>query len=75
MIITTDRLLLREFVEDDWRAVLAYQSDARYPNITSGPTGRPGRSGTSFGASSSGRANGLVSGTSWLLRYGPKGGS
>ena len=26
----TDRLLLREFVEKDWRAVLAYQSDARY---------------------------------------------
>ena len=28
--LTTDRLILREFVEDDWRAVLAYQSDARY---------------------------------------------
>ena len=27
---TTDRLLLREFVEGDWRAVLAYQSEARY---------------------------------------------
>ena len=31
MILVTDRLSLREFVEDDWRAVLAYQSDARYP--------------------------------------------
>jgi ribosomal-protein-alanine N-acetyltransferase len=30
MIINTDRLLLREFVEDDWPAVLAYQSDPRY---------------------------------------------
>lgn len=30
MILTTDRLLLREFVETDWRAVLAYQSDPRY---------------------------------------------
>lgn len=30
MILTTDRLVLREFVEDDWRAVLAYQSDSRY---------------------------------------------
>jgi ribosomal-protein-alanine N-acetyltransferase len=29
-ILATDRLLLREFVEDDWQAVLAYQSDARY---------------------------------------------
>lgn len=26
----TERLVLREFVEDDWRAVLAYQSDPRY---------------------------------------------
>lgn len=30
MILTTDRLVLREFVEDDWRAVLAYQNDSRY---------------------------------------------
>ena len=30
MILVTDRLLLREFVEKDWRAVLAYQSDRRY---------------------------------------------
>jgi ribosomal-protein-alanine N-acetyltransferase len=30
MILTTDRLLLREYVSDDWRAVLAYQSDPRY---------------------------------------------
>ena len=30
MEITTERLLLREFVEDDWRAVLAYQRDPRY---------------------------------------------
>ncbi len=29
-MLVTDRLLLREFVEEDWRAVLAYQSDARY---------------------------------------------
>ena len=28
--LATDRLLLREFVEDDWRAVLAYQSEAQY---------------------------------------------
>jgi [ribosomal protein S5]-alanine N-acetyltransferase len=28
--LTTDRLLLREFVEDDWTAVLDYQSDPRY---------------------------------------------
>ncbi len=27
---TTDRLILREFVEDDWSAVRAYQSDPRY---------------------------------------------
>ena len=26
----TDRLVLREFVEEDWRAVLAYQSDPLY---------------------------------------------
>jgi [ribosomal protein S5]-alanine N-acetyltransferase len=30
MILATERLLLREFVEKDWRAVLAYQSDRRY---------------------------------------------
>lgn len=30
MILTTDRLLLREFREDDWHAVLAYQSDPLY---------------------------------------------
>lgn len=30
MIITTDRLFLREYFEDDWRDVLAYQSDDRY---------------------------------------------
>jgi RimJ/RimL family protein N-acetyltransferase len=30
MILTTDRLVLREFVEDDWPAVLAYQNDPRY---------------------------------------------
>jgi [ribosomal protein S5]-alanine N-acetyltransferase len=28
--LTTERLVLREFEEDDWRAVLAYQSDPRY---------------------------------------------
>lgn len=30
MILTTDRLVLRDFVESDWPAVLAYQSDPRY---------------------------------------------
>lgn len=30
MQLTTDRLILREFVEDDWSAVLAYQRDLRY---------------------------------------------
>lgn len=30
MQLATERLLLREFVEDDWRAVLAYQSDPLY---------------------------------------------
>lgn len=30
MILTTERLVLREFEEDDWPAVLAYQSDPRY---------------------------------------------
>jgi RimJ/RimL family protein N-acetyltransferase len=30
MIITTERLLLREFEESDWQAVLAYQSDPLY---------------------------------------------
>ena len=30
MILTTDRLRLREYVSDDWRTVLAYQSDPRY---------------------------------------------
>ena len=30
MIIKTERLLLREFEEDDWQAVLAYQSDPLY---------------------------------------------
>jgi [ribosomal protein S5]-alanine N-acetyltransferase len=30
MELITDRLLLREFVEEDWAAVLAYQSDSRY---------------------------------------------
>jgi ribosomal-protein-alanine N-acetyltransferase len=30
MRIETARLVLREFVEDDWAAVLAYQSDPRY---------------------------------------------
>ena len=30
MKLTTKRLILREFREDDWPAVLAYQSDPRY---------------------------------------------
>lgn len=30
MILQTPRLLLREFEENDWRAVLAYQSDPYY---------------------------------------------
>jgi RimJ/RimL family protein N-acetyltransferase len=30
MIIKTERLLLREFVMEDWRAVYAYQNDPRY---------------------------------------------
>jgi RimJ/RimL family protein N-acetyltransferase len=30
MILTTKRLVLREFEEGDWRAVLAYQSDPLY---------------------------------------------
>jgi RimJ/RimL family protein N-acetyltransferase len=30
MEIRTERLLLREFVADDWEAVLRYQRDARY---------------------------------------------
>ena len=30
MEITTERLILREFVEEDWREVLAFQSDPRY---------------------------------------------
>ena len=30
MEIRTDRLLLREFEEDDWRAVLTYRSDPRF---------------------------------------------
>ncbi len=35
MIVETERLLLREFDEDDWPAVLAYQSDPRYLRYTS----------------------------------------
>ena len=30
MILTTKRLVLREFEEEDWPAVLAYQTDPRY---------------------------------------------
>ena len=30
MIIETERLVLREFVEEDWEAVLRYQRDPRY---------------------------------------------
>ncbi len=30
MQLTTERLVLREFAEDDWPAVLTYQSDPRY---------------------------------------------
>jgi RimJ/RimL family protein N-acetyltransferase len=30
MQLTTDRLILRDFVADDWPAVLAYQRDPRY---------------------------------------------
>lgn len=30
MILETDRLLMREFVEADWQAVFAYQSDPLY---------------------------------------------
>lgn len=30
MILTTERLVLREFEEGDWPAVLSYQSDPRY---------------------------------------------
>jgi ribosomal-protein-alanine N-acetyltransferase len=34
MQLTTDRLILREFVEADWPAVLAYQHDPRYLRYT-----------------------------------------
>lgn len=30
MILTTERLLLRDFVESDWQAMLAYQQDPLY---------------------------------------------
>lgn len=30
MILKTDRLVLREFAPEDWRAVYAYQNDPRY---------------------------------------------
>ncbi len=30
MELTTERLILREFVYEDWPAVLAYQRDPRY---------------------------------------------
>ncbi len=30
MILMTDRLVLREFEEDDWKAILAYQDDPLY---------------------------------------------
>ncbi len=30
MVLKTDRLLLREFVENDWQAVLAYQQNSDY---------------------------------------------
>jgi RimJ/RimL family protein N-acetyltransferase len=30
MMLKTERLLLREFVAEDWRAVYAYQNDPRY---------------------------------------------
>jgi RimJ/RimL family protein N-acetyltransferase len=30
MVLTTERLLLRDFVESDWEAVLAYQQDPLY---------------------------------------------
>ena len=40
MRIVTDRLVLREFVTDDWPAVLAYQRDARYLQFYPW-TGRP----------------------------------
>lgn len=30
MELKTERLILREFVQEDWREVLAYQSDPRY---------------------------------------------
>jgi RimJ/RimL family protein N-acetyltransferase len=34
MILTTERLVLREFEESDWRAVLAYQRDPHYLRFT-----------------------------------------
>jgi [ribosomal protein S5]-alanine N-acetyltransferase len=30
MVLTTQRLILRDFVAEDWQAVLAYQQDPRY---------------------------------------------
>ena len=30
MILTTERLRLREFTENDWHIVFAYQSDPQY---------------------------------------------
>ncbi|HEU4792080.1 MAG TPA: hypothetical protein VFS96_00310, partial [Nitrolancea sp.] len=30
MLLKTERLLLREFEEDDWSSVLSYQTDPRY---------------------------------------------
>ncbi|WP_414624648.1 GNAT family N-acetyltransferase [Calothrix sp. CCY 0018] len=30
MLLTSERLILREFTFEDWQAVLAYQSDSRY---------------------------------------------
>ena len=32
MVLKTDRLLFREFVENDWQAVLAYQQNSDYLN-------------------------------------------
>jgi [ribosomal protein S5]-alanine N-acetyltransferase len=38
MILTTERLILRDFVESDWEAVLAYQQDPLYLRYNEWPS-------------------------------------
>lgn len=65
MILTTERLVLREFVVEDLPAILAYQSDPRYLRYYEWTGRTPGRCSSFCRCFSSSRRNSHAAGFSW----------